>query len=289
MGKYTDKLAKRISTRGPKQGYCVICGKWGNLSRDHVPPKGCNNLSDAEIRFLHPPQDTAHQRVTSQGGVTFRTLCGDCNSGRLGAEYDPALINLSNEITQLSLSARGRSIALPQTIPCLIRPQRIARAIVGHVIAVLSVNEVSEGLKSNPIIDVMREYFLEPNAALPVGLAIYFWVYPHRRQVIIKNMAKMVQNKDGQNVFVTGHIIKFLPLGFWLTFNSPSVDSPLIHSLVEDNAMGLDDVTLVNLDIYSLLHPDFPEAPVGNQMMMYDSNYGAEANPKARIKGSVSN
>ena len=284
MGKYTENLKKRILTRGSKEGYCVICGEWGLLSRDHVPPKGCNNLSDAEIRFLHPPEGIERKPITSQGGVTYRTLCGACNSGRLGAEYDRALIEFSNAITSCSLSAREKRFALPQYVQQYIKPQRIARAIVGHVIAALAVDETRNGLRSDPMTDKMRHYFLNQDAPLPEQIEIYFWLYPERKQVIVKHMGKMIQVEDGSNEIVKGHIIKFLPFGFWLTFESPSIRARNIHKLIKQRSMGIDDPDLISLDIYDVPPLNFPETPEGNQFMMYNSNYGAQSTPKS-MKG----
>lgn len=282
MGKYTENLKERILTRGSKEGYCVICGEWGPLSRDHVPPKGCNNLSDAEIRFLHPPQGIERKPVTSQGGVTYRTLCGACNSGRLGAEYDPALIEFSNAITNRSLVARERRLALPQFVQHYIKPQRIARAIVGHVIAALAVDESKDGLRSDPMTDKMRHYFLNQDAPLPEQIEIYFWLYPERKQIVVKHMGKMVQVEDGSNDIIKGHIIKFLPFGFWLTYDSPSMKARNIHNLIKQSSLGIDDLELVSLNIYDVPPLNFPEAPEGNQLMMYNSNYGTQSKPKLK-------
>jgi len=39
-----------MSTKGPDNGCCVICGQPGRLTKDHVPPKGCNNHENIVLK-----------------------------------------------------------------------------------------------------------------------------------------------------------------------------------------------------------------------------------------------
>jgi len=50
MDDYSKQLQNRVMTKSSKLGYCVICGSYGRLTRDHVPPKGCNNKTDVVLR-----------------------------------------------------------------------------------------------------------------------------------------------------------------------------------------------------------------------------------------------
>lgn len=280
MAEYAKNLQKRVQNRGPKVGFCAICGDKGPLSKDHVPPRGCNNLNDVEISALLPSENTAKVGITSQGGTHYRTLCGTCNSTRLGTYYDPALIDLSNEITTLSLGAKRREIILPRTIHPFIRPQRIARAVVGHVLAGLAVEETSQGLLSSPINDSLRNYFLDETAELPNNLEIYYWVYPSRRQVLIKNVGKSLINNSGKREVVFGHIFKFLPLGFWLVFNSSNQKSELVKPLVRDKNMTLDCMDQVDINLYRVPPLDFPEVPKGDEFIAFNNDYGTQTREK---------
>lgn len=210
MGKYTKELSERLRIKGPKVGHCVICGDYGKLTRDHVPPRGCNNVSDVVLLSFgesNHPQLKIKTTIV-QGGTHFRTLCGTCNETRLGKEYDPELVKLSNDITNFARTVSERRIILPESIVAWVKPQRIARAVLGHVLVAHSVSQVNLPPKSTPLSDAIQKYFLDPNASLPKELDIYFWVYPHRRQVIIKNAGKISLSRNG---VLLGHIIKFLP------------------------------------------------------------------------------
>lgn len=281
MSGYAKKLKKRVQNRGRKVGFCAICGDEGPLSKDHVPPKGCNNLNDVEINALLPSDNFVKVGTTSQGGTHYRTLCATCNNTRLGTYYDPALIDLSNEITALALGAKRQKIALPRTIFPFIRPQRIARAVVGHVLAGLAVEETNQGLLSSPISDSLRSYFLDDTADFPDDLEIYYWVYPSRRQVLIKNVGKSLINSAGKREVLVGHIFKFLPLGFWLVFNGSNQESDLVMPLVKDKAMALDGVEQVEIDLHAVPPLDFPESPKGNEFIVLNSDYAAQTRDKA--------
>lgn len=65
-------------------GICHICGKYGKLSKEHVPPKSSfNNMRSISVNFeqaitLGP--DTMPKGPVHQGGIFFYTLCEKCNS-----------------------------------------------------------------------------------------------------------------------------------------------------------------------------------------------------------------
>ena len=111
------------------------------------------------------------------------------------------LVKLSNNITQIALAARNKQIALPGDLLVFIRPQKIARAVVGHILAANAMEEAKNGLVSAPFPDALRRYFLDENEPLPRHVDIYFWVYPSRRQVVIKNACKISMNRSGRNTW----------------------------------------------------------------------------------------
>lgn len=283
MGDYTKKL-KRIQTRGARIGFCSICRKEGPLSRDHVPPKGCNNLNDVEIRTLVPSEDFVKSATTSQGGTHYRTICGTCNNKRLGIDFDPELIKLSNEITSLSLGAKNKRILLPQSIHCFIKPQRIARAVVGHALAGLAINETKDDQLSDPISDLLRGYFLNENADFPEELEIYYWVYPCRRQVLIKGAGKSIGTFSGPRALVVGHIFKFLPLGFWLVFKGDERGlrntNGAVKNLVKNKKMKLDEIEQVEIDLFNIPPLNFPEAPKGDEIILFNNERAVQTQEK---------
>ena len=85
-----------MSQRKYTEGRCHLCGSYGELTFEHIPPqRAFNNRKTVSLSFekairLGPdvvPRGPIHQR-----GVGAYTLCGSCNS-RTGAWYAPGFID----------------------------------------------------------------------------------------------------------------------------------------------------------------------------------------------------
>ena len=206
MGKYSETLNKRISTKCSDDGYCAICGIHGKLTKDHVPPKGCNNNGKIILKELFAGENC--QGRNFQAGVHFNTICRNCNTELLGSKYDPELVKLSKEINNLALAVNRGAIILPSNVLVFLKPQKIARAIIGHFIAAHSCKEARDGIVSSPFMDALRHYFLNEDEFLPKDVDIYFWVYPSRRQVIIKHFSKAILG-NAEESSLYGGVLKF--------------------------------------------------------------------------------
>lgn len=127
----------RVNTRGALVGHCNICDEYGPLTEDHVPPKGTLLVKQVElVRIVEllgtGPISKNRNRRYMPGGVHFRTLCAKCNNDLLGRRYDKELIRFSNAVSETLKS----SLALPITIRIPVNPGRLARAVIGHVLAI---------------------------------------------------------------------------------------------------------------------------------------------------------
>ncbi len=179
MGKYSDHLSKRINTWGPKEGYCAICRKPAKLTREHVPPASCGNVSKVVVRSLsNSGEYDKRYTTTSQGGLNYRTTCSSCNNDWLGQKYDPALAELFNEVKLLAESVSNGNLSLPPCKTYFIKPQRIARSVIGHILAGNAVDIVKQDTPHAPMYQVMENYFFDETSALPDELEIYYWFYP---------------------------------------------------------------------------------------------------------------
>ncbi len=272
--KYTERSKNRLQTRGPDTGYCAICGKYEKLVRDHIPPKGCGNLKDHELRLL--VSRDPKRGNTSQGGTHFKTICTTCNSDRLGLRYDPELIALSKEITSVVKAAANNIVALPEVIQCEIKSQRISRAIVGHILAAASVRTVGEPNADIPMDNTLRAYFLDENSPFPEEWELYYWVYPSRKQIVAKYFGKR-DIKSGINTF--GHTIKFLPLGFYLIWK-PKGELAL-SKLISNKSISLNSISNIRINIRQNISLEFPEVPHDDEIIVYNSNNAYKAEPKS--------
>lgn len=118
-----------VKVRGPKKGFCAICGVRDRLTRDHVPPRSCENVTDTMVRSFAQVAGsgpTGHPTI-SQGGAHFRTICTKCNNELLGREYDPSLAAFADEISRYASAAYEKGLWMAESILTWAKPQRVAR------------------------------------------------------------------------------------------------------------------------------------------------------------------
>lgn len=183
----------------------------------------------------------------SQNGVKFQTLCSKCNNELLGVNYDPHLNFFSSELIKFVES----SIELPSVMYVTSKPNLIARAVLGHMLAI----DVGRGKKGEALQHIAR-YFKEPKFTIPNEVDIYYWVYPHRRQVLIRDSA-IVQ--FGSNKIVNFMCLKYFPLAFMATIDSPKLDLPSLNPYLSEYP---DQERNIPVELSNRIpRVDFPEAP----------------------------
>lgn len=277
------KGRKFIETRGHDYGYCAICGSLGPLTEDHVPPRDCGNTESYLVRPLGHTPDDGSTRI-SQGGVKFKTLCGACNNDRLGARYDRDLSALARELGRyLSLARQG--IQLPPALKISANPHRVARAVVGHVLAAASVQRTPSPPATFPAETTLREYFLDPVAAAPNGWKFHYWLYPWTENVVAKYFSRL-DTRFGRLSF--GHCLKFFPLGFYLswkldasTLNGREWDHNAdLGDLFYGGPFGPEDKTELEFWPHYNVPPGFPERPGDSAIIALDDANAYVAQPK---------
>src|SRR5438128_728806 len=73
-------------SRRKVEGHCHLCGAYGPLSFEHVPPKAAFNdrpvkiFRGEDVFALGPDDSPAGEGAISQRGVGAYTLCGRCNN-----------------------------------------------------------------------------------------------------------------------------------------------------------------------------------------------------------------
>lgn len=256
--------------------FCSICGEPGELHRDHVPPKGSANLSRVAITTLADHMGTARTRpYFGETGVRFKTLCAYCNSTRLGTWYDPELKRISSAVTRL-LSA-ATVLSLPEAAVVSVKPQRVARAVVGHLLAAVPPELAGQPPTDAPMPRALREYFLDPCAPLPDTVSIYYWTYPSVRVVIARGIAK---TNIRFNPIIIGDILKFYPLGYWVLWDAPPLRTDTVAPLVANRTVGIDFEVDLPIRFRGQPSLDFPEAPGPEEATFMHDRAGVTAGPR---------
>lgn len=254
------RILMRLNTRGPQYGKCNICGEEGKLTEDHTPPKSCGGITDAELRGLHEKLAAEGERWTKprrfQAGVCYRTLCARCN-GLLGRDYDPALAEMSRQVRAVAAS----SLQLPPQLRLEISPAAVTRSVLGHI-AAQGINRYKKG----PLTEAFRDYILDPTLPLPHSLRLYFWLYPHRPQVLIRDAAF---TEIGRRAHFCFWLMKFFPLAFFVTWDEPMPTSFRLTHFNDHRNLPASAVEVVYLSTRPLLPSQWPEMPDDRSFILY--------------------
>lgn len=281
MVRYSRVLENRFRRHGPKIGYCVLCRKKRRLSKDHVPPASCGNKKDV-IRqtistfFEHEGDRKPHPTI--QGGSHFRTLCSTCNS-LLGKEYDTELKSLYDHVSAL-FRAREQGFFLPPKGEFPIKPQRLARCILGHMLAAYPVEAVLDD-EQLPIEETISSYVLNPSSSLPADLNLYYWYYPYSPTVVANTMGKMILFPD-RTVSFTTSLLKFTPFAFWLVFKKPEGLRIHFPTLASGENRGLDEEAGFILDFERATSQHWPEMPRSNEATLTSEPMTSISIPKPK-------
>lgn len=274
------KISEKLRTRGPKIGYCVICSVYGELTHDHIPPKGSTKITAVEMRTLtqHISKETTKYRE-SLNGVKFRTICQKCNNELLGHEYDPHLNQISKEVSSEIHAVYESKMLPPPKLSVTVSPQRVARSIIGHVLASIMPTDINVPPISAPFPDAMRQYFLDPKQPLPSSLEIYYWVYPSYQQTIIRGAAVGSLNPAR---FIVGDIIKFYPLAYWLVWERPHDAVVPFDQLLPNKTVGLDEKREIFVTLRDIPSVQWPESPNSKGLLIFRDESTAVSRPRSK-------
>lgn len=256
----------KVRTLNSKVGLCNICGISGLLTDDHVPPKGSVNVRKVKIQTLsqaiEPTSPGIHRLL--QNGVKFRSLCSSCNNKRLGLKYDLCLNRFSKKVAQI-LRVRDR-ISLPPYIDVEVRPQLLSRAVVGHLLAAEIRSRMADPLRSAPMLDTMREFFLDEAKDLTPEFRLYFWPYPAIRQTILRGVGVV-----SGGFTIVGDFLKYFPVAFWLTYQAPdTVTQRLVGREVPVHGSSIGDIRVIRIPTRekATFRPDWPERPNEEEILV---------------------
>ncbi|WP_228894785.1 hypothetical protein [Pseudoduganella aquatica] len=290
MGAFSKRIniwSGMIERKGP--GYCVLCGHFGELTRDHVPPKGCAEISNSVLTRLIAETDSGKsegQSLRIQGGLKFKSICGDCNNGRLGTKYDPELKAFVDSM-RAGLTIAAKNVALHRVVHAKADLHAVARSVIGHLLAAHAVTETEAWRADIGASESLRQYFLDPALQFPAEWRLYCWPYFSRRQIILRHAAWMDVSLDRpSDKTIYGHVLKFLPFGFWLVRDQPSDFAiPMPDITPTGMPVGLRETVWINLR--DTPHMSYPENPSGHHVMLCADEQGSMMVPVKHRAGAV--
>jgi hypothetical protein len=251
-------------------GTCNICGAIGQLTWDHVPPKGVFGARPVEIRRLFQAISRALEDSvleSSQNGVKFRTICGRCNSLLLGSRYDPFLQEACNSLRRFLLT----NLIMPPEVSVEVNSYRVAKSVIGHLLAAKVTIDGSQ-------VDIwLRKWFLGDDQMLPNGLRLIFWPYPYDQVRVAQDflMPSRPGSFDDTRIF---KLMSFFPLAFLLT---DAEDYACLPSLSEDLR---DENQTIKIKLSDIKDPIWPITTDGNNFYVFGASGESAllAQPKIR-------
>ncbi|MGD1046919.1 MAG: hypothetical protein ABR936_16565 [Bacteroidota bacterium] len=234
-------------TKRSQIGPCNICGKKSILGWDHVPPQGAIELSSVEIKSILQnvaPDKSNEKFIISQNGLKYRTLCKECNN-MLGREFDPIL----NEFSKGVGAFLKTSISLPPIVHFKTKPNAIIRAILGHLLA-------AKAHFDHAVIDeCIRSFIFDMSASLPRSINVFFWVYPYRNIVVLRNIL-MPAVRGRFKEFANFDILKYFPIAYLVADKSQYEGLNEFSAFRNEKTFQEVDVPI---NLKSVRDPDWPE------------------------------
>ena len=263
MGKYGESISERIKHVGKKQafGYCVICGEWGRLVQDHVPPKGAIKITKVEQHLITELSGEGLIKkikgVPSTNGSRFRTICQTCNGDRIG-DGDTEIKKVHEELTkQISLYYQGASVYPWAVSSCNI--VKYVKAMVGHILSATSSTECLRKQGSSDHFDPMKKLVIEEDLSFFETHDVYCWFYPYERHL----SAKLVgfRNAGVTSVF---SLLSFHPVAF-MVVRKGGATTP-----VQATKINIEDHDVsINISSANIRYAQFPFVGLeGDQMYL---------------------
>lgn len=270
--------SKPLRFKGDKEGYCNICGGYSRLTRDHIPPQGCVKPTTVELRTLTQYLSKPNEKpINSQSGLNVLSICGNCNNNLLGAEYDPELIEVSKRVAGILRAQRELSLVVPEKIDLSIKPQRLMRSVIGHILAG-KLPIPGQPPISSPFSDALRNYFLDSSSNLSDKFEVYYWVYPSNKQIVVNSLA--VGSTLGEGFIAGSCLLKFFPLAFWLVWDKPNSFPINATKISKHKLMDLDETCEIVLNLRNIPYLNYPEFPGEDRYIMCCDDSSFLAQPK---------
>eukprot|EP00456_Euglypha_rotunda_P053942 TRINITY_DN4358_c0_g1_i6.p1 TRINITY_DN4358_c0_g1~~TRINITY_DN4358_c0_g1_i6.p1 ORF type:complete len:176 (+),score=20.57 TRINITY_DN4358_c0_g1_i6:78-605(+) len=157
-----------------------------------------------EVQHLHESlsAEQSPRKYKANSGVRFRSLCARCNNYYLGAIYDPALIEFAKRVSS-TVTFRD---SLPPVFSVIGKPNKIARAVFGHLAAAKV-----DGYGSWKGYEALRDWFISGEGEMPEGMRLHYWLYPYQPQILVRGFG-FTPEVGVVSVFV-GWLLKFFQIG----------------------------------------------------------------------------
>jgi hypothetical protein len=113
----------------------------------------------------------------------------------------------------------------------------------------------------------IRDYILDESRPFPEGLSAFYWAYPHKPHVMVRDAAYL--NVSGGHKPFALWLLKFFPVAFMVTWGEPT---GLIYEPQAFNRwrrVSYDLEVEIPVILRPTAHPYWPEAPSDDSILLY--------------------
>ncbi|ELE9039844.1 chaperonin [Enterobacter cloacae] len=265
-----SKITERLKHVRIDEGYCNICGNFGRLTRDHVPPKSaCKPEKMLQKSVVEYFSLSEVRPLDAKIGTTFKTICIKCNNDLLGS-LDNEIGKVTKEFTLL-LKHYFKGTPFPSNIISF-KADVVAftRAMVGHLLAATSVTDCQNPPVDSPFYTPLKQFVLGKNEDIHATHDFYYWFYPHKLQITAQTVGFY---NNGHNCVCS--CLHFYPLAFLITQAGQGTFPAHATQLTMNDKKLYFNMTSSNFKYVS-----FPFVPLeGNQMTLMSSGHTCVSYP----------
>lgn len=241
-----------------KFGKCHLCGKYAELTFEHVPPKSANNKDRAKLLTGKEIFDTKKLRtgkslryINQQQGAGNYTLCKECNNNT-GDWYAKEYIKFANEIgyiltNQIDLNA-SKGIVLDSN---KLYFQRIIKQVLCMFLSTIQPEYAIE-------FKDIRDYVLNKDATKFDNSKYRINMYLLKKYEISHSGVIGLLVKDNETAIIRKiAIMNLYPIGFILEIDPPEKNIDDVTDVTKFTTLKYDELqnvvmTLTITDKYSL-------------------------------------
>ena len=127
----------------------------------------------------------------------------------------------------------------------------------------------------------LAHFVLDESLPLPPQANLYYWAYPTREQIVIRDVVyfELKQGLDQPFVF---NLLKAFPIAFFLTWRQPEALGFHVQTFGPYRHVGIDEKADLPLALAGLPPRAWPETPTETSVVLYGGN-PLHARPLGRV------
>ncbi|WP_146108909.1 hypothetical protein [Pantoea ananatis] len=209
------KISERWKYAAIKEGHCLICGGYGKLSQDHVPPKCVVPPAKVEQRLITEIRNPNIQGIKAHHGSVFKTICASCNN-KLGV-HDQEIKRVTDCIDSKVKNYLRNPHSVYNTIAADVDVTSYLRGMVGHILSASPNTSCEVPRDDIPFYKQLCDFVLGNNNNITETHQFNYWFYPNRMNITGALFSLLNTTNSSAERTSVGACIYFYPVAILIT------------------------------------------------------------------------